>query len=122
MTDQTILLRQAHPRFISEGTLTSQVFMPFPKDREKLSVYDADQIRAVEAYRHYTETLNHESEGVWGVSCIEVSTAGLSSLPDPLPESPAHALIDFVGKTPNVCRKLAKRLKEFALARGRLHP
>lgn len=96
--------------------------MPFPKDGEKLSVYDGDQISATEAYQHYTDTLKHESEGVWGVTCAEVSGIELASLPDPLPESPAHALIDFSGKSAGVCRKLAKKLKAFAISRGCLHP
>lgn len=122
MTDETILLRQAHPRFVHDDQVTSQAFVPFPKDDAKLSVYDGDQISAEESHRHYTETLKNESDSVWGVTCSEVAKAGLSSTPDPLPASPAHALIDFSGKPTSVCRKLAKRLKEFALARGRLHP
>ncbi len=121
MTDKTVLLRQVHPAFVPAGQMTSQAFMPFPKDDEKLSVYDGDQIGAAESYRHYTETLNNESDGVWGVTCAEVSGIELTSQADPLPESPAHALIDFSGKPSGVCRKLAKKLKAFAVARGCLH-
>jgi hypothetical protein len=84
MTDETILLRQAHPKFVSEGQVTSQAFVPFPKDDAKLSDYDGDQIRAEESHRHYTETLQNESDSVWGVTCSEVAITGLSSLPDPL--------------------------------------
>ncbi len=122
MTDNTILLRQAHPRFVDEGQLTSQAFVPFPKDDAKLSVYDGDQITASESFQHYTGNLNNEADSVWGVTCKEVAGVDLSSAPDPLPESPAHALIDFSGKSTSACRKLAKRLRDFASIRGRLYP
>lgn len=122
MTDETVLLRQAHPKFVSEGQVTSQAFVPFPKDDAKLSVYDGDQISAEESHLHYTETLNNESDSVWGVTCSEVSSTNLLSSPDPLQDFPSHAVIDFSGKPNSVCRKLAKKLKEFALTRGRLHP
>ena len=122
MTDDTILLRQAHPKFVDEGQLTSQAFVPFPKDEAKLSVYNGEQMTAAESYRHYTETLNNEADSVWGVTCAEVTNVDLSYASDPLPESPAHALIDFSGKSTSACRKLAKKLREFASLRGRLHP
>lgn len=122
MTDETMLLRQVHPKFIPDGQMTSQAFFPFPKDNEKLSVYDGDQISAVEAYRHYTDVLDNELEGVWGVTCSEVSEVALTSQSDPLPDFPSHAVIEFDGKPPSECRKLAKKLKERALARGCLHP
>jgi hypothetical protein len=32
MTSATMLLRQVHPDFIPDGQLTSQAFIPFPKD------------------------------------------------------------------------------------------
>ena len=122
MKDDTILLRQAHPKFVDEGQVTSQAFVPFLKDGAKLSVYDGDQITAAESFLHYTETLNNESDSVWGVTCTEVADVDLSYASDPLPESPAHALIDFSGKSSSACRKLAKKLREFASIRGRLHP
>ena len=57
MTAETILLRQAHPQFMKGTQITSQVFMPFPKDKGLLSVYDGDQITAADSHRHYTQTL-----------------------------------------------------------------
>jgi hypothetical protein len=122
MTGDTILLRQAHPKFVSEGKVTSQAFVPFPKDDAKLSVYDGDQISAEESHLHYTKILKNESDSVWGVACSEVTSTNLSSNPDPLPDFSSHATIDFSGKSNSVGRKLAKKLKEFALARGRFHP
>ena len=121
MTPRTVLLRQIHPNFYPNGQLTSQAFLPFPKDHGKPSVYDGDQISPADAYVHYTTVLKNLSCCVWGVNCTEVSNVGLSSAPDPLPGFPSHALIDFSGRTDKECRKLAKQLKDFALKRGCLH-
>lgn len=122
MTPQTLLLRQVHPNFYPNGELTSQAFMPFPKDAGKPSVYDGDQITAKDAFVHYTTILGNQSVSVWGVLCEEVEKIGLSSISDPLPNFPSHALIDFKGLADKECRKLAKRLKGYALNRGCLHP
>jgi hypothetical protein len=122
MNDQTNLLRQVHPHFIPDGELTSQAFLPFPKDEGRLSVYDGDQVNAEEAFQHYTSVLGNKSESVWGVTCSEVSSMGLASAPAPLGDFAAHAVIDFTLKPERQFRKLAKRLKSFASARGCLYP
>ena len=121
MKPETILLRQVHPDFIPDGQLTSQAFMPFPKDQGKPSVYDGDQISASESHKHYTEVLGCKSHSVWGVSCAEVSAIGLTSVPDPKEDFPSHALIDFTANPENTFRKLAKKLKAVAAARGCLY-
>lgn len=121
MNEQTLLLRQVHPNFLPEGELSSQAFYPFPKDHGRLSVYDGDQTSAEASCHHYTVDLGYSSAGVWGVNCEEVASIGLTSQPDPIPESPAHACIDFGSRMDKEYRKLAKRLKEFAAARGCLH-
>ena len=121
MTDETLLLRQVHPDFIPSGQLTSQAFMPFPKDRGKPSVYDNDQISASEAHKHYTEVLGNASDSVWGVTCAEVEEAGLTSASDPLEDFLSHALIDFTAHPEKCFRKLAKKLKASAIARGCLY-
>jgi hypothetical protein len=121
MSPETLLLRQVHPAFIPEGQLTSQAFMPFPKDQGKLSVYDGDQISAAESHKHYTERLGNQSHSVWGVTCDEAVSAGLSSAPDPLENFPSHAVIDFTGHPEKSFRKLAKKLKALANIRGCLH-
>lgn len=121
MNNQTLLLRQVHPNFLSEGELSSQAFYPFPKDHGQLSVYDGDQISAELSYRHYTVDQGFASAGVWGVNCDEVAAVGLTSQPDPIPNSPAHAIINFGQCADKECRKLAKKLKEFAIARGCMH-
>jgi len=121
MNDETLLLRQVHPAFIESGQLTSQAFVPFPKDKGKLSVYDGDQISASEAHKHYTEVLGNASDSVLGVTCAEVEQAGLTSASDPLEDFPAHALIDFTAHPEKSFRKLAKKLKASAIARGCLY-
>ena len=122
MSPETTLLRQVHPDFIPEGQLTSQAFMPFPKDEGKLSVYDGDQVEAADSYRHYTEVLGNKSDSVWGVSCGEVAGVALTVVSAPLADFPSHSLIDFTGHPEKNFRKLAKKLKAFAIARRRLYP
>lgn len=121
MTPGTVLLRQIHPNFYPNRELTSQAFVPFPKDAGKPSVYDGDQISAEDSFVHYTTVLNNQSCCVWGVDCNEIVSIGLISQADPLTNFPSHALIDFTGRTDKECRKLAKLLKDFALKRGCLH-
>ena len=122
MKPETILLRQAHPNFVVEGKLTSQAFYPFPKDDKKLSVYDGDQITPADSFQHFTQILGNQSICVWGVTCAEATTQGLASCSNPLAGNPAHALIDFTTHDEKAIRKLSKRLKILAVARGCLHP
>lgn len=121
MNPQTMLLRQVHPAFIPDGQLSSQAFMPFPKDQGKPSVYDGDQIGASESYKHYTEVLSLKSDSVWGITCAEVSSIGLTGVPDPEEDFASHALIDFTAHAEIRFRKLAKKLKAMAIARGCLY-
>lgn len=118
MTPDTLLLRQVHPKFMNGAVVTSQAFMPFPRDDGKLSVYDGSQIGAADAYLHYTQTLGNQSCGVWAVTKLEADTEGVKGAPDPLPTFPAHAIIDFGSMSERMCRKIAKRLKTIANARG----
>ncbi len=121
MNPETTLLRQVHPHFISDGQPSSQAFMPFPKDDGKLSVYDGDQTSAAESYKHSTEVLKNDSDSVWGITCAETTETGLTSASAPQENFPAHALIDFTAHPEKTFRKLAKKLKMFAIARGCLY-
>ena len=122
MTSVTLLLRQVHPKFIEDGRVTSQAFIPFPKDENKLSVYDGDQISAALSHEHYTQILGYDSDGVWAVTCIESHEIGLPTASDPQQDFPEHAVIDFSSHSPKAARKLAKQLRDLAVLRGRLHP
>ena len=116
-----LLLRQVHPNFFTDGQLSSQAFFPFPKDNGKLSVYDGNLISPTKSFEHYTQKQKLQSVGVWGVSNMEVVETDLTSEPDPLPDSPAHAFINFGNVPDKEYRKLAKVLKAFAVARGCLY-
>ena len=118
MSPETLLLRQAHPNFMNGLAITSQVFMPFPKDDGELSAYDGDQIGAEDSFKHYTEVVGKESTSVWAVTKAEADGEGVTGGPAPLPDSPAHAKIDFGILPEKSCRKIAKRLKTIAQARG----
>lgn len=118
MNSDTTLFRQVHPNFIPDGQLSSQAFVPFPKDQGKPSVYDGDRITAPESHHHFTEVLGLASDSVWGVTCAEVTSTGLTSSADPLEGFPSHSVIDFTTFPEKEFRKLAKRLKAFALKRG----
>ena len=118
MSPTTVLLRQIHPNFYPAGELSSQAFIPFPKDDGKLSVYDGDKITASASYDHYTKVLQYESCSVWGGTCEEVFSVGLAGASDPLEDFPSHSIVDFGTRSEKDCRKLAKRLKALALQRG----
>lgn len=121
MNDQTLLLRQVNPKFFENGQVSSQAFFPFPKDDGKLSVYDSDQISVEDAYHHYTVDQQLASVGVWAVNGAEVTAEGLTYLPDPVVGNAAHAVIDFDVRSEKECRKLAKKLRSLAVARGSLY-
>lgn len=121
MNSETLLLRQVHPTFVEKGHVSSQAFMPFPKDDGLLSVYDGDQISAAAAYQHFTKKLQFKSAGVWSVTVVEANNIDLPTRPDPLEDFAEHAVIDFKAHSPKTSRKLAKRLRDSAAARGCLH-
>ncbi|MBX3319012.1 MAG: hypothetical protein KF890_03965 [Nitrospira sp.] len=121
MNGHTLLLRQIHPSFFPNGIVSSQAFVPFPKDDGKLSIDDGDQITAKDSYKHYTVNLQLESVGVWAVTGAEVVSTGLAYRSDPVDDNPAHTIIDFGDRAEKECRKLAKRLKKFAVDRGSLY-
>jgi len=116
-----VLFRQVHPDFMKDGKISSQAFFPFPKDKGKLSVYDGRLITPFQSFVHYTQKQGLNSIGVWGVSNTEVIETGMVHEPDPLPDSPAHALIDFGNASDKEYRKMAKKLKILAETRGCLY-
>lgn len=118
MIATTVLLRHAHPKFMAGDQITSQVFMPFPKDEGLLSVDDGDQVTAAESHEHYTGALGLESDSVWAVTKAEADGENVPASADPVEGWPAHSKIDFTGKADKDCRKIAKRLKRHALNRG----
>ncbi len=118
MTGATLLLRQIHPSWIQAGFATSQAFRPTPKDDFKLSVYDGDQIAPDAAFLHYTAIWNLASAGTTALSVDECSTESLPTRPDPLPDCPEHAIVDFTGVTDKECYRKSKKLQARANDRG----
>ena len=116
MTNETPLLRQIHPDWFQQGRLTSQAFRPFPKDKNRLSVYDGDLITSENSWTHFTVELQYVSIGVMAVTVEECLLHGLPALPDPKP-FPSHAIIDFTGLGRNQVEKKAKRLRDAAVKR-----
>ena len=117
MTDNTLLHRQVHPSWVQQGRITSQAFRPTPKDQQRLSVYDGDQISPEAAWTHYTDTLGFDSTGVMSVSVAECAAQELPAAADPTP-FPEHVLIDFSGLAENRIKAKAKLLKAAAEVRG----
>jgi hypothetical protein len=120
MNGNTQLLRQIHPHFVQDGRPSSQAFRPTPKDEQKLSAYDGDQIAPVESWEHYTKHQGFQSCGVMAVTVDECSALELSVDPDPDP-FPEHVLIDFSSYNKKKTEKKAKLLKARALVRGWLY-
>lgn len=117
MNQDTLLHRQVHPSFVRDDYPTSQAFTPTRKDNHRLSVYDGDMISAALAWEHYTKSLEYDSGGVASVSVAECGAIELSAYSDPT-DFPEHALIDFSGLTGRQQRRKAKRLRDYAVARG----
>jgi len=118
MNAGTLLLRHAHPKFMTGSEITSQVFMPFPKDRNRLSVYNGDLISASDAFSHFTQKLGYASHSVWAVSKEEADQNDVPPLPDPLPDFQSHTVLKFDKHSDTHLRKIAKKLKIHAQKRG----
>lgn len=128
MDNNTLLHRQAHPNFLDSDKPTSQVFTPFPKDNGELSVDDGSKVTAEESHRHYTTTRKLTSASVWAVTVEEASKVGTPAASSPNEDNPAHAHLDFNSEPTKseptdselakTHRKLAKKLKIKAIARG----
>jgi hypothetical protein len=120
MNGDTLLLRQVHPSFIQQGRVTSQAFRPTPKDQNKLSMYDGDQIEPEPAYVHYIETLKFASVGVLAVTVAECGELSLPVVADPEP-FPEHVLVDYSAVDKKDVEAKAKLLKAKAVNRDWLY-
>ncbi|HWR31182.1 MAG TPA: hypothetical protein VN631_15245 [Negativicutes bacterium] len=121
MNNDTLLYRQVHPSWIQDGQITSQVFIPTPKDEKMLSAYDGDIVSSQDSWIHYTGELGNESDGVVAVSYEECAIQNVTPLPDP-ETFDAHVLIDYSSQSESKIRKrISKELKSCALNRGWLY-
>ena len=117
MNNDTLLYRQVHPSWVTDGKITSQAFKPTRKDGSLLSVYDGDMITAQEAWYHYTRVLGYLSCGTIAVSFSECSSLGLPVRPDPS-LYPEHTVIDFTGLSRSQRERKADSLRKVAVSRG----
>ena len=122
-----VLLRQIHPTQYDNSHPASGQFAPSAKDDNKLSV-DRSSMTTAEASHALFTGNGFASAAVYGVSVGEFGGEGLACYPDPLKAegklaaNPAHAFADFSSVTISRGKKIAKRLRNVAVKRGRLHP
>ena len=119
MNSDTLLLRQAHPSFFNDDGLTSQAFVPFPKDDGGLSVDDGDLVTAKESFDFYTTTLDLKSVGIWSVTSQEATEVDTPAVA----KNSAHCDLKFPLQDDKKLelkewRKIAKKLKIKATQRG----
>ena len=125
--DEDVLFRQVHPNFIQDGIPSSQPFVPTQKDNSKLSVDRSKLTNAEAAFDRFIES-GQFSDAVYGVTVAEFATQGVECFsdpivdPDPKLSNPTHAYANYSPFSVNAQKNKAKRIKQHALARGRLHP
>ncbi len=122
-----ILFRQIHPNFYDNNYPGSGQFVPSPKDENKLSVDRSSVTTAAKSHALFTEN-GFQSAAVYGVTVGEFGSERLPCHPDPLKAegrlkaNPAHAYADYSAFSRSQGKQIAKRLRNVAVKRGRLHP
>ena len=123
MNDDTLMLRQVHPRFFHEGQLSSQAFKLFPSDREDkgLSVDDGDMISAENSHEFYTKTRKRESACVFAITVAQAKDLQVPAKADPLVDASWHCLLDhsaLMELSDSQLSKIAKKMKLAAEQNG----
>lgn len=125
--DAEELFRHVHPNHCDEGNPTSQAFVPTSKDGGKLSVDRSEMTTAEKSLRLFRRN-GGAADSVYALTVGEFRELEIPCVGNPtqgnggrLP-NPAHAYADFRKHRRNVRRTKAKRLKEMAIARGRIYP
>ena len=116
MGPETLLLRQVHPTFHSNGRVSSQAFRLKRDDKGLLSVYNGDLATGEETWHHYTEALGLASARACAVSVAECVGLTLPPHSDPGPH-PAHAVLDCTAHGSSAMQKKAQALASFANGR-----
>ncbi len=120
MNSDTLLLRQINPSFIQNGRVTSQAFRPTPKDENKLSVYDGDQITPENSWIHFTSNPQCRSDGVLAISYEQCDQQSIPVIADGIP-FPEHAYLNFSDMGKGEIERKAKILVSKAQERGWLY-
>jgi hypothetical protein len=138
-----VLRRQVVVSWIRDGSPLSVAFRPTPKDERRLST-DKSTVSPAESFGNYDRRTGVRPGGTWGVSvgCILTANNSLSAQDQTVGQlrvlddggfddlHQEHASIvfsdDYAGASVNRCRKLderlARELKNDAIARGRMYP
>jgi hypothetical protein len=123
-----VLYRQIHPLQLDKGEPGSPNFIPKPNDKRQLSVDRGSRTTPEQSYMLYTVGLGRASESVYGLTVGEFASENIDCFPDPTtvpPEkiaNPAHAYALFPDIAEKSWKIIAKRLKNMAIHRGKLHP
>jgi hypothetical protein len=132
--EQEVLFRQIHPSFMQGDEVssipfapTSQAFAPTAKDGGYLSVDRSSKTSAAESFKLFNGN-GSSSAAVYGLTVGEFSVESISCVDDPIEASDgraanlAHAVADYTPHAAGQQKNKAKRLKQKAIVRGRLHP
>jgi hypothetical protein len=112
-----LLHRNAHPTFIHNGRISSQVFRLKTDDKGELSTQQNSKAIPAIAYTRYTAR-GFESAGVWSVTVAECGDLSLMAYDDPLPDDDSHAVLDLTRFTTSQAHRLADKLAHKARVRG----
>ena len=131
MTDEEFF-RHVPTRHIENDLPSPKAFQPRASDQGLLSVNRSTLTTACDSHLLFTtpkpDGFSGKSEGDWAVTVEEVIGCTLTSRPDPIEADPAqetpanlaHAVVDFTEAIDT--SDAARRLRAFAVARGRRHP
>jgi hypothetical protein len=128
LTDkEELLFRQVHPDLLDGDIPASSNFKPRKSDHDKLSVDRASVTTAQKAFELYTSN-GLKSVAVYALTVEEFEAEKIACFEDPVPgsdavnENPAHSVADFAPHNNSQRDKIARRLRQKAVARGRQHP
>lgn len=122
-----VLFRQIHPKMFEKGIPASDRFRPQENDDNQLSVDRSSLCTAAQSYELFVSN-GYQSAAVFGVTVGEFAENGVTCFSDPLPktdklaENPAHAVADYSPYAMTEQKNIAKKLRQKATDRGKLHP
>jgi hypothetical protein len=111
------LHRNAHPDFIQDGRISTQVFNLKTDDEGLLSLQQNAKAAPEIAYQRYT-TRGFQSGGIWSITIAECELLTLQTYDDPIDGDDSHALTDLTAYSRSQARKLTDKLTVKARERG----
>lgn len=124
---EELLFRQIRSRhFDSEkDEPTSEAFQTLKQDCGKLSVDRSTIFTPKQSFDNFLKN-GFDSVAVYGLTVGDFAKEGVKCFADPIKgKNPAHAVADYaaiLSVSKNQMLKMASRLKEIAIAHGKLHP